>query len=128
MSLRRPMLSASISRTLRRLAAPFLAGLAAIPLVGCGGGGVYGPYEPVGGTLEIRNDYSSYEGIDAVEISQPFGPTDTFNLYLAPGDRDFIDLIPDGYDVDLFWSDGSVDSYFDIDIYPDSTTILTGSN
>ena len=117
----------TLRTTLRRLAAPALAGLLALSLPGCGGGG-YGFYAPVGGTLEVRNSSFSFEGIDAVEVSQPFGPVDHFNVYLAPGERDFIDLIPDSYDVDLLWSDGSVDSFFGIDIYDGSTTVVTGNN
>lgn len=119
---------ASLPRTLRRLAAPILAALVALPLVACGGGGLYGPYDPVAGTLEVRNDPFSFEGIDYVEVSQPFGPTEHYNAFLAPGDRDYFDLIPDTYDVDLFWSDGSIDTFFDVDIYDFSTTVVTGSN
>jgi hypothetical protein len=115
----------TLRTTLRRLAAPVLLALAAIPFAGCGGGGYYAP---VGGTLEVRNSPISFWGLDAVEVSQPFGPTDHFNVYLAPGERDFIDLIPDTYDVDLLWADGSVDSFSAIDVYGYSTTVLTGVN
>ena len=110
---------------LRRLAAPILLGLLSIPFSGCGGGGYYAP---VGGTLEVRNSSVSFEGIDAVEVSQPFGPTDHFDVFLAPGERDFIDLIPDVYDVDLLWSDGSIDSFFGVYIYGYSTSVVTGFN
>ena len=117
----------TIKNLVRRLAGPASLGLAALSLTGCGGGG-YGFYAPVGGTLEVRNAPFSFEGIDAVEISQPFGPTDHYDVLLAPGERDFIDLIPDYYDVDLLWSDGTVDSFYSIDVYDGGTAVVTGSN
>ena len=116
----------SLARLLaRKVLAPAILVLAAIPATGCGGGGYgYGP----GGTLEVRNDPGSFEGVEAVEVSTPFGPIDHFDVFLAPGERDFIDLIPDVYDVDLLWSDSSVDTIYAVDIYDGSTTVVTGSN
>lgn len=92
----------------------------------CGGGGGW-YYEPYG-TLEVRNDPFSFEGIDAVELSMFLGPIDHYDLFLAPGDLDWIDLIPGTYDVDILWSDGAVDTFFDVDIYDGATTIVTGLN
>ena len=110
----------------RRLAAPLALGLVAISIAACGGGGYADA--PRAGTLEVRNDSFSFEGIDAVEVSQPFGPIDRYDVFLAPGERDFIDLIPDYYDVDLLWSDGTVDSFYSIDVYDGGTAVVTGSN
>lgn len=110
----------------RRLAAPALAIAASLLTPGCGGGGGY--YDPFVGTLEVRNDVFSIFGIDTVEVSQPFGPVDAFDVFLAPGERDFIDLLPDLYDVELFWSDGSSDFFSGIAIYDHETTVLLGSN
>ena len=76
----------------------------------------------------MRNSPFCFEGIDFVEISTPFGPVDSFDVFLAPGDRDFIDLIPDVYDVELFWSDGSSDLFFAVDVFDFETTVLTGEN
>lgn len=99
--------------------------MAALPAAGCGGGGGWsGP----GGTLEVRNDPGSFEGIDAVEISTPFGPVDHFDVFLAPGEVEFIDLIPDSYDVDLLWSDATFDTFLGIDIFDGLTTVVTGFN
>lgn len=115
----------TLVKFVRRLAAPLSLGLAALALPACGGGGYYSPRS---GTLEVRNDSFSFEGIDAVEVSQPFGPIDRYDVFLAPGERDFIDLIPDYYDVDLLWSDGLVDSFYGVDVYDGATTVITGSN
>ena len=112
-------------RLLARLAGPAILLLAAIPAVGCGGGGYYGP---PAGTLEVRNSPSSFEGIDAVEVSTPFGPIDHFDVFLAPGEREFIDLVAGGYDVDLLWSDNWVDTIYAVGIYDGTTTTVTGVN
>ena len=110
----------------RCLVAPLAASVAFLSLAACGGGGYF--YAPRAGTLEVRNATFSFEGIDAVEVSQPFGPTDRFDVFLAPGERDFIDLIPDTYDVDLLWSDGTVDSFYAVDVYDGGVAVITGSN
>ena len=117
-----------MSTLFRRLSLGFLAasalGLFSLVAAGCGGGGWYSP----GGTLEVRNDPGSFEGIDAVEISTLFGPIDHIDVFLAPGERDFIDLIPDVYDVDLLWSDNSIDPFPGTVIFDGLTTVVTGSN
>ena len=114
----------TLPRLLARLFVPATLVLAAFPAAGCGGGGYGGP----AGTLEVRNDFASVEGIDAVEVSTPFGPVDHFDVFLAPGEGTFIDLVPDVYDVDLLWSDASVDTVFAVDIFDGETTLVTGSN
>lgn len=117
----------TMTTLLRRLAAPAVLAACALASTACGGGG-YGWYGAASGTLEVRNDPFSFEGIDAVEISQPFGPTDHYDVFLAPGERDFIDLEPDWYDVHLLWSDFSVDTFYGVRIYDDGTSVVTGSN
>lgn len=91
----------------RRLAAPVLALAAASFGAGCGGGGHH--YEVYGGTLEVVNNPSSFTMLDTVQISQPFGPVETYDVLLLPGETFEIDLFPDFYDVDVFWSDLTVD-------------------
>lgn len=93
----------AIPTWMRRLAAPALALAVALPVAGCGGGG---HYEVYGGTLEVVNNPASFEVIEAVEISQPFGPIESYVVNLLPGETFEIDLFPDFYDVDIFWSDG----------------------
>lgn len=88
---------------IRRLAAPALALAIALPAAGCGGGD---HYEVYGGTLEVVNNPSSFEVIETVEISQPFGPVESYFVDLLPGETFEVDLFPDFYDVDVFWSDG----------------------
>ena len=117
----------STLRTLvRRVLALVIVGAALLALPACGGGGGY--YDPYVGTLEVRNDGFSLFWIDTVEVSQPFGPIDAYDVFLAPGERDFIDLAPDLYDVEFFWSDGWSDFFPGVAIYDGSTTVLVGSN
>ena len=117
----------TIARLVRRLAGPALVGIVSLLVPACGGGGG-SSYDPYVGTLEVRNDSFSFFGIDTVEVSQPFGPVDAYDVFLAPGERDFIDLAPDLYDVELFWSDGSSDFFPGIAVYDHDTTVLVGSN
>lgn len=91
---------------LRRLAAPAIALAAALPAAGCGGGD---HYEVLGGTLEVVNSPASFEVIAEVDISQPFGPIERYFVDLLPGETFEIDLFPDFYDVDIFWTDGLVE-------------------
>lgn len=88
---------------MRRLAAPALALAVALPAAGCGGGD---HYEVYGGTLEVVNNINSFEVLEVVEISQPFGPIESYIVDLFPGETFEVDLFPDFYDVDVFWSDG----------------------
>lgn len=95
--------------------------LAALTLVfvaatGCGGSGYYD--EVLGGTLEVVNDPLSVESIERIEISVPFGPIEAYDVLLLPGDGWQIDLFPDSYDVDVYWSDLTVD-HLVIDVYDD---------
>ncbi len=92
---------------IRRLAAPALALAVALPAAGCGGGGDH--YEVYGGTLEVVNNINSFEVLEVVEISQPFGPVESYIVDLFPGETFEVDLFPDFYDVDVFWSDGFVE-------------------
>ena len=114
----------TLLRRLARLLVPAALVLAAFPAAGCGGGGYGGP----AGTLEVQNDSLSSEGIDAVEVSTLFGPVDHFDVFLAPGESTFIDLIPDDYDVVLLWSDASVDTFPGVSVFDGDTTTVTGSN
>ena len=114
--------------TTTRFLAPALLALAALAATGCGGGGYGGFGGAASGSLEIQNDPFSSEGIDAIEVSVPYGPVDHYDLFLAPGENDFVDLYPDAYDVDVLWSDGSVDTYHDVEIEDGLTTTLTGWN
>ena len=117
------------SRRSRFLPAALLvavASLAALALPGCGGGyGGYG-YAPYG-TLEVVNDSFSFWGIDAVEVTPPFGPTEGWNVFLAPGEGWDADFVPDDYEVVLFWSDGSEDTYF-VPVYDGDVTTIVGQN
>ncbi len=79
-----------IASLVRRLVAIAFVGAVSLGVPACGGGGSH--YDPYLGTLEVRNDNFSIFGIDTVEVSQPFGPIDAYDLFLAPGERDFIDL------------------------------------
>ncbi len=116
----------SIVTLARRTGLAALLLLATALAVGCGGGG--GWYSPEYGTLEVRNDPFSFEGIDAVEVSQFLGPVDHYDLFLSPGELDWIALVPGDYDVDVLWSDGSVDTYFDVGLYDGLTTTVTAVN
>ena len=113
-----------LRRRAARLAIPAALLLAALPAAGCGGGWFGGP----AGTLEVQNDALSFEGIDAVEVSTPFGPVDHFDVFLAPGESTFIDLDPDVYDVDLLWSDSTIDTVFGVEVFDGTTSTVTGSN
>ena len=105
------------------------AAFAALVLVGlfaagCGGGGGGGPR----GTLEVRNDPASFNGINAVEVTPPFGPVEHFDTFLAPGTSFFVDLFPDSYDVELFWSDSTTHMFPGVGVFDGSTTVVTGTN
>ena len=83
-----------------------------LTLPGCGGG-YGGYYDPYYGTLEVINDVDSSWGIDAVEVTAIFGPTEGFGVYLAPGDGWDVDLEPDDYEIRLLWSNGDEDVYYE---------------
>ena len=111
-------------KTLARRLTLALAATLGLAVAGCGGGGFY---DPIGGTLVVEN-HSAFEGIDTVEISQPFGPIEAYDLEIPPFGQDSIDLFPDVYDVELFWSDGSSDFFPGVAIFDGSVTILPGFN
>jgi len=102
-----------LSRWLRGLAVPVLALVAAVGLGGCGGGGHHDSV--YGGTLEVVNDPASFEIIEVIEISQPFGPIEQYFVDLFPGETFEIDLFPDFYDVGAYWSDG-FEEFFTVEI------------
>lgn len=104
-----------------------IASVAALALPGCGGGyGGYGGYAPYG-TLEVVNDPFSFWGIDAVEVTPPFGPTEGWDVFLAPGEGWDADFVPDDYEVVLFWADGSEDVYY-VPVYDGDWTTIVGEN
>lgn len=115
-----------LSTLARRVLAPVVVGAVALAAPACGGSGGY--YEPFVGTLHILNDFDSVFTIVAVEVSQPFGPIDGYDVFIEPGYDDFIDLYPDVYDVELFWSDGWSDFYPDVPIYDHDTTPIFAFN
>ena len=111
-------------RRLARSAAAAALVLFALCAFACGGGGGGGPR----GTLEVRNDPASINRIDAVEVTPPFGPVEHFDTFLAPGESFFVDLFPDSYDVELFWSDSTTHLVTGVDIFEGTTTTVTGFN
>jgi hypothetical protein len=98
----------------------------AVAVAACGGHGWH-HVEPYG-TLEVENDPFSFEDLEAVELWQGYGPIDHYDLWLAPGDVDWIDLVPGLYDMDLLWSDGWVDTLYDVEIVDGWVTTVTGFN
>lgn len=115
-----------MSTIFRRLRTPIaLAALLtlALALPGCGGG--YGSY--YGGTLEVENDPVSFFDIDAFEVQAGFGPIDHYDVGLTNGDVFAVDLYPDDYSVELFWSDGSSDVFF-VSVLDGYTVTVTGLN
>ena len=115
----------SLSKILpRRFALLAVVLVAAVAVSGCGGNS----FAPLAGTLEVHNSAASFFGIDAVEISVPFGPVDHHDVFLAPGQSFVIDLQPDSYDIDLYWSDGSTESYTSYDINDGDYRVITGFN
>lgn len=92
---------------------------------GCGG---YGRrYDVYGGTLEVVNHPASFDIIDVVEISQPFGPVESYVVLLLPGETFEIDLYPDTYDVDVFWNGGLVEGVT-VDVFDDLVTTVVFQN
>ncbi len=107
--------SSRLSSWLRGLAVPVLAVAAAVGLGGCGGGGHHYDDYVYGGTLEIVNDPASFEIIEVIEVSQPFGPIEQYIVDLFPGETFELDLFPDFYDVAAYWSDG-FEEFFTVEI------------
>ena len=101
----------AIATMLRRWAVPALLLLTAAGASGCGGHGHDHDDYVYGGTLEIVNDVASFEMIEVVEISQPFGPVEAYDVFLLPGETFEIDLFPDFYDVGIYWSDAFVEGF-----------------
>jgi hypothetical protein len=79
-----------------------------------------------GGTLQVVNDPQSDFGIETVGVSVPGGPVELFDVFLAPGEDAFIDVYPDDYDVDLWWSDLYQETIFGVSIWDDEVTQLIG--
>jgi hypothetical protein len=102
--------------------------LAAAPaaLAACGGGEAY-VWDP-SGTLVVENDFDSWEGIEQVVVTDPWGDSDVFDVWLAPGDWTDFELLPDDYDVELVWSDGWVDEFWGVPVFEDEETVVTGLN
>lgn len=97
--------------------------LLAVGLTGCGD---YYDDDYYGGTLEIRNDPTSFEVIEYVNVWIPGFPIESYAMFLLPGERDFIDLYPDSYDVELEWSDGFVEYFPFVDVFDHATTLIVG--
>ena len=111
----------SVARRLLRPLAATLAVAVGATASGCGGGGWYGPSDV--GTLEVVNSPGSFEVIETIEISQPYGPVEVYHVDLFPGDAFEIDLYEDFYDVAAWWSDGWVDEFV-VEIDEDDTTTV----
>jgi hypothetical protein len=101
---------------------------AAFAVAGCGccddddyyDDGVYG------GTLEVLNSAFSVEGIDSLDLYVPGGPIETYDVFLLPGENVFIDLYPDDYEVDLFWSAGPMEPFWPVSIWDNEITTIVG--
>lgn len=82
------------------------------------------------GAMEIRNSAFSFEWIESVYVSEDFGSDAFFyDPHLAPGEGFVVGALdPGSYTVGLSWSDGSHDTFLDVEVYPDSTTLVLGEN
>ena len=109
----------------RRGLALLAVAVLALGLVGCGD---YYDDDYYGGTLEVRNDPTSFESIEYVNVWVDGGPIESFAMFLLPGENDFIDFYPDTYTVQLEWSDALVETFPFVDIYDDSITLIVGIN
>jgi hypothetical protein len=99
----------------------------ALPLASCGHG--HHHHHDDDGTLEVCNDFASTWGIDEVEVEDEFGDIIVYEVFLAPGECDFVDdFEEDEYIVRLFWSDGNTVDEFFVDIFDDEITTVTGFN
>jgi hypothetical protein len=94
--------------------------------VSCGGGGYWSPY----GRIEVHNSPFSFEFVDAIRVLESYG-TDLyfFETFLLPGESLLIDdLYATYYDVTVYWSDGSRDTFVEVDVMPGWTTFLEVEN
>jgi hypothetical protein len=101
--------------------------VASLGLVGCGC--CDDDYEDVyGGTLRVVNSSASTFAIDRLELFIPGNPTEAWDLFLLPGEDMFIDLYPADYVVELFWSDGLIETFPDVAVWDDELTTIIGEN
>jgi hypothetical protein len=105
----------------------FLVAACAATLGGCGGGG---PSPVFAGTLEVHNSANSVEFIVDIEVDEVAGPYYAyfFDQDVVPGESWFLGLYPSTYDVTLYWSDFFVETFFDVDIFDDTTTTILAFN
>jgi hypothetical protein len=111
-------------RTLRTAVALAALLCLVVALPGCGSG--YGGLD-YAGTLAVENDPFSFFVIEAFDVQAGLGPVEHYDVDLFPGEGFGLDLYPDDYDVELFWSDGSSD-FFSVTVFDGLTTTITGIN
>ncbi len=92
----------------------------------CGGGRRW----VASGELEIYNSPFSFEFVDAIRVVESFGPDLFFvETFLLPGESLLLDRLYDiYYDVTIYWSDGTQDTYFEVEVPRGWTTLLEVEN
>ena len=96
--------------------------VASLAGAGCGTGGGY----VASGSIEVMNDWLSFEFIDAVRIAEVYGPDVMYyDVFLVPGDSLYVDMLyPTVYDVTVYWGDGMRITYFDVGVDSYHTSLV----
>lgn len=117
----------AITRTWSRLGA-WAALLLAVLFLSCGGAG--GAHAPAGG-LQVFND----GGLPMTELyvtstrNAYWGPDQLAGASLLPGDAiTLAPLVPDAYDIQAVFSDGSVDTLYDVQVLDGATAVVSMMN
>jgi hypothetical protein len=104
-----------------RLALVLLLAAVCTSLVGCGGGTVL----VTRAQLQVENAWFSFQPFVAIEAQEVFGPGMFFyDVLVFPGSSAVVDLPPGTYDVTIYWDDGGLETYLDVDVYSGTTTYL----
>lgn len=107
--------------------------LLALTLTACGHGSSHNHHStatvtvspPPLGTLEVYNVPSSRDAIASIETDRDPGTAVVHSIFVPQDASAFFDLTPGSYDVTVFWDGGGNDTFFNIDVFGERTTMLS---
>ena len=77
------------------------------------------------GVLEVHNERLSRGTVHAIEIEEVVGPNFlAYDVWALPGDTVAVDLFPSLYDVTVYWVDGGLETFLDVEVVECCTTTV----
>ena len=77
------------------------------------------------GVLEVHNERASHGTIYLIEIQEIVGPNFlAYDVWARPGDTVVVDVYPSLYDVTIFWVDGGMETFVEVEVDECCTTTV----